>query len=479
MAEEITVREHVHGRDIPERDASVGGHVPVPASWARPAWPVIRQRGPACWLVAVLLTVSAAAASPIRPLANEFVAVGESPDPQNIPLYTPSILALPDGRLVAAYERGGKGRDRNAPYAFILTSDDQGRTWTQRGATRMTHARLFTAGKSVYYLGQRGDLLAARSNDRGETWSEPAALTRGQSWHQSACNVWHARGNVYLVMERRVGTENKAWPVGSLAPVLMRAKETGDLTKAASWTFASELVFADLIPGYKQNEPALEFFGVPFFRQTYPDRAVVAAEPKRRTNSPMGWLETNVVQITDPNHTWHDPSGRTFHLFMRAHTAGTGYAALAKVVEQPDGTMRTQLEAAPSGKKMLFVPMPGGQMRFHVCHDQKTKLYWLLSSQATDSMTRPDRLPAERYDLPNNERHRLVLHFSRNMVDWCFAGLVAKTDSPKEARHYAAMDIDGDDLVILSRSGDARAKSAHDGNLITFHRVRNFRELVY
>ena len=41
------------------------------------------------------------------------------------------------------------------------------------------------------------------------------------------------------------------------------------------------------------------------------------------------------------------------------------------------------------------------------------------------------------------------------------------------------MDIDGDDLVILSRSGDARAKSAHDGNLITFHRVRNFRELVY
>ena len=24
-----------------------------------------------------------------------------------------------------------------------------------------------------------------------------------------------------------------------------------------------------------------------------------------------------------------------------------------------------------------------------------------------------------------------------------------------------------------------RAKSAHDGNLITFHRVKNFRELVY
>ncbi len=77
------------------------------------------------------------------------------------------------------------------------------------------------------------------------------------------------------------------------------------------------------------------------------------------------------------------------------------------------------------------------------------------------------------------ETGRLVLHFSKNMIDWCFAGLAAAGPSPKQARHYASMDMDGDDLVILSRSGDARAKSAHDGNLITFHRIRNFRDLVY
>ena len=426
-----------------------------------------------------LLAAAGLVAGPIRPIANDFVALAESPDPQNIPLYTPSVLALPDGRLLAAYERGGTARANNAPYAFISTSDDHGKTWTQRGALRMTHARLFAAGKSLYYLGQRGDLQVARSDDQGGTWSEQVALTKGQAWHQSACNVWHANGNVYLVMERRVGQENKAWPVGSLAPVLLRAREDADLTKRENWTFASELVFADLISGYRRNEPELAMFGVPFFKQAFPDRAPVATTPKRRTMSPMGWLETNVVQITDPDHVWFDPSGHTFHLFMRAHTGGTGYAALAKVVEHSDGTMTTQLEAAPSGKKMLFLPMPGGQMRFHVSYDAQTRLYWLLSSQATDSMTRPDRLPGERYDLPNNERHRLVLHFSKNMVDWCFAGVVAITGSPKEARHYASMDIDGEDLVILSRSGDARAKSAHDGNLITFHRVRNFRELVY
>ena len=79
----------------------------------------------------------------------------------------------------------------------------------------------------------------------------------------------------------------------------------------------------------------------------------------------------------------------------------------------------------------------------------------------------------------DNERHRLALHFSTNCIDWCFVGLVAVGDTPKQARHYASMAIDDGDLVILSRSGDKDAKTAHDGNMITFHRVKDFRNLMY
>ena len=118
-------------------------------------------------------------------------------------------------------------------------------------------------------------------------------------------------------------------------------------------------------------------------------------------------------------------------------------------------------------------------MRFHILHDPVTGLYWLLSSLSTDSMTRPDRLPPTRYNLPNNERHILALHYGRNCVDWCMAGIVARGADPQQARHYASMCVDGDDLHVLSRSGDHRARSAHDGNLITFHTVRGFRKLVY
>jgi hypothetical protein len=105
-------------------------------------------------------------------------------------------------------------------------------------------------------------------------------------------------------------------------------------------------------------------------------------------------------------------------------------------------------------------------------------LFWLLSSVATDSAIRPDRMPETRYNLPNNERHVLGLHYSGNCLDWISAGIVARGNSSKEARHYASMVIDGDDLHVLSRSGDERARTAHDGNLITFHTVKDFRRLV-
>ena len=94
-------------------------------------------------------------------------------------------------------------------------------------------------------------------------------------------------------------------------------------------------------------------------------------------------------------------------------------------------------------------------------------------------MRRIEHLDSERYNIPCDERDRLVLHFSKNMVDWVFAGLVCKGDSPKQSRHYASMDIDGDDLIIASRSGDSECNDAHNGNIITFHRVKNFRNLVY
>ena len=54
------------------------------------------------------------------------------------------------------------------------------------------------------------------------------------------------------------------------------------------------------------------------------------------------------------------------------------------------------------------------------------------------------------------------------MINWCFAGLVAVGPVEKASRHYASMVIDGNDLVILSRSGDKRAKTRTTGTWSPF-----------
>ncbi|MFP4029578.1 MAG: exo-alpha-sialidase [Candidatus Brocadiia bacterium] len=425
----------------------------------------------------------------VQPLAQEHVTVYESPDPQSISAYSPGLALSQNRRLIATTDLGGDGvpdlngqhyrRGNRGWQGRIYTSDDGGDSWTFRTTYPFLHARPFVAGDTLYVLGQADDLMIIRSDDGGETWGAPVALTDGEKWHQAPCNVHYANGCIYLVMEHRMSADIKTWAVGEFAPVLMRGRLEDDLIRRENWTFASELPFRDVMPNV-EDEPNIDFFGVPFFSCPYP-RGSMQAEG--RNCAPIGWLETNVVQFIDTNHYWCDPDGKTYHLWMRAHTGGTGYACVAKVVEQGEepgtGEMRTMLERVPSGRKALYVPCPGGQMKFHILFDEPTDLFWLLSTQATDSMHRAERLPDDRYNLPNNQRRRLQLHFSKNCIDWCFAGLVAVGPVEYGSRHYASMLIDGDDLHVLSRSGDERAKNAHDGNLITFHTIPNFRRLVY
>ena len=46
-------------------------------------------------------------------------------------------------------------------------------------------------------------------------------------------------------------------------------------------------------------------------------------------------------------------------------------------------------------------------------------------------------------------------------------------------RHYASMVADGEDPVVLSRSGSGHNVNPHETDLITCHTVRDFRRFVY
>lgn len=377
------------------------------------------------------------------------VVIAESPAQDSVFLYTPGIVEGFDGRLVVSVDYGGPGTSvldgarsdfgdyKSGNQIRVLLSDDNGKTWRETSARiPMMHEILFKAGKSLYMIGHSGRLLITRSDDNGETWSEPSVLCPEPRWHQSCTPVDIHDGKVTLVYEKWV-SDGHPWP--GVGPVLMQAKVDDDLTEASCWKF-SDLYNPD------EDMEASRPSGIPL---TDPGKA--------------GILETNVIRVYDEKNPFYDPSGKSVVLMMRASVGLPDIGVMMRGVEKPDGSLAVE-KLTKNGREMYFAHIPGADLKFYVVYDPESRLYWLLHSQMDGRM---------------NYRRRLALSYSPDLQKWTFAGLVAVGPADNAARHYASMIIHGDDLLIVSRSGDERARNSHDGNLVTFHRVKDFRSLIY
>ena len=377
------------------------------------------------------------------------VVIAESPAPDSVFLYTPGIVEGFDGRLIVSVDYGGPGTSvldgarsdfgdyKPGNQIRVLLSDDNGKTWRETSARiPMMHETLFKAGTSLYMIGHSGRLLITRSDDNGETWSDPSVLCPEPRWHQSCTPVDIHDGKVTLVYEKWV-SDGHPWP--GVGPVLMQAKVDDDLTEASSWKF-SDLYNPD------EDMEASRPSGIPL---TDPGKA--------------GILETNVIRVYDEKNPFYDPSGKSVVLMMRASVGLPDIGVMMRGVEKPDGSLAVE-KLTKNGREMYFAHIPGADLKFYVVYDPESRLYWLLHSQMDGRM---------------NYRRRLALSYSPDLLKWTLAGLVAVGPADNAARHYASMIIHGDDLLIVSRSGDERARNSHDGNLVTFHRVKDFRDLTY
>lgn len=407
----------------------------------------------------------------IAPLAQDYTVFWRVSDPMGQIAYCPALARLPNGRLIANILLSDR-RDptHKADVTKVFTSDDRGKTWVYRKDMAMVNGYPFAVGQSAYVIGGMHGLMISRSDDEGDTWSEPAVLAEGK-WYSVSGSVEVSNGRIYLVKECFTEPIPGGYAPRVHAPVVMSAPLGEDLTKPEAWTFSDRLSFRQALQQF--GDPNL--IGVPFYKPgTYGK-----APWRGMSETGIGWSEANLVRIKDPEHIWYDPNGRTFHILLRADTGGTNLACLAKAVETEDGRIHVGLETAPSGLPLLYIPLPGGHGTMCIVYDEETRLYWMVSTQSTDSMQRIEAMAAKRYALPNNERRRLALHFSKNCIDWCFAGIVAAVEDMGQSHYGAHMIIDGDDLFLLMRTADAEAENAHNSNMITFHKLEGFRGLVY
>jgi hypothetical protein len=412
------------------------------------------------------------------PLSNDYSLLWNSPQPANIQSGKPLLAVLPSGRLVAGHNISQRGKDyynfREDDWGMwrnkLYYSDDRGQNWNHTADHPVTNGRLIFNGDDIYLFGGADGMQVMRSQDQGESWTGPYAIIPDGIWYNEPTNHLFSNGHVFLVMNK-ITRQLRPATRGTYAPVVFSARVGDDWTQPDAWTKSNIYTFDDAIA----EHGSAAMVGIPF----YPYGFHAASGGDRRPMYKIGWWEPNIVQISDPEHLWYDPDGRTFHIFQRAPVGKTNIAALCKATVADDGAIKVSLQLAPSGESMLFVPFPGGHGMFNIQYDSESKLYWLLSQQSYDSMKKIELFNPKRWNLGHHERHRFALHFSKNCVDWCFAGLLANTEDVGQSRHCASFVFDGSDLHWLSRSAGPQAKNAHDADMITFHTVHNFRDLVY
>ena len=203
---------------------------------------------------------------------------------------------------------------------------------------------------------------------------------------------------------------------------MMSAPEHADLLKAASWTSSNALARS---PDWLDGD-----FG--------------------------GWLEGNAV-VT--------PDGGIVDM-LRVDTSHGEKAAMVHI--SADGATATFDPAKD------FIDFPGGAKKFTIRYDPLTKLYWTLANFIPADFEGAAR--------PGAIRNTLALTSSPDLRNWKVNAIVlSNPDREYHGFQYVDWQFDGDDIVFACRTAfddeDGGAHNYHDANFLTFHRLRDFREL--
>ncbi len=365
--------------------------------------------------------------------AQDFIVVARSEDPAHVFLGSPAIARMPSGRYVVTYDRFGN----NCQGCVVATSDDHGQTWVKRARVALQWASPIVINNSLFLLGNNQqhdarDIAIARSDDAGETWSPVHILFPGRYTGAATSMLIHG-GRLWRAFETCPGG-NERWKSVVVAGDLQQ-----DLLDPTAWQISNEVAYPGTPPTLTQG----------LFRDP------------RIKKAGDGWLEGNIIEH----------KGRLLVLprVRMQFQATANMTALLEVGENENPLTLRFLQ---------FYPMPGGQNKFHILRDPQTGLYWTSVTRVTDSMQDVEPLLNIGFKgTGGNERRIQVLMYSADALNWFDARFVAFSSHLLEAFSYAWLMIDGDDIVVMCRTSQGGLNN-HDTNMITMHRIKNFRQLV-
>lgn len=370
------------------------------------------------------------------------------PDDKRISVGAPSLIALPNGKLLAAFDQTGpdvkglngkKGHDakRNRwMQGRVMASGDGGATWQLAATFPFRRASLFRDGGDVYLLGEAsGGLCLMRSPDGGGSWSAPLELT-------GDLDLWLAPTAPLA--------DGESWFVPALVPsgggmgvTTFRAPRGASLMNRKAWTQGPvSAPLAQLLPIQSGTG-----CGVPL------------------GGTAPAWRDPVLVKVVDPKHPWH--AAGVLHVLGATQSGRQHWAAVARLATA-DLALAPQTD--PDGAPWIWLPVPGGHEKFDLFYDELSRTYWLTGSRGLPG------LPLGALAAREEGLHRLGLWASENLADWRLAAsLVAGGDGPAGIRCDPAAAVCGNDLVWVCRAGGARSRNARETAQITCGRVPLFR----
>lgn len=374
------------------------------------------------------------------------IAVVKEGDPVGMHLHAPNLI-LTDKSLLSVH---GVSRVKE-PWGDIHRSTDNGRTWQhQYRLDSFRCGSFFQIGQTVYLLYSalkpNPATFIRESRDNGQSWSAPVEIWKKCLWEGNGAYAIH-NGFLYKALDENKPKEGRF----HLPRVLKLDMKTNPMV-AKNWIF-SDFPNFDFPP----PKPVLDY--------------EVANGRVPRNNS-----EGNCVV---------GPDGK-LRIIYRHFERAQGIFSATVFYNDKNNTQhfRNVFDPDPQkGKENCYSIFPGACSGFHIARDPVTRKYIALSNPVTGESEYPDRKRLGIYRLMRNV---LVMMESDDLVHWRIAKHLLKdghepdweTSVKKTGFQQINFQIDGSDLIWISRTAYNGAENLHNGNRITFHRLPNFRQYL-
>ena len=352
---------------------------------------------------------------------------------------TPNIAELPSGNLLATHDIFGKSE---FGFAMVFLSRDKGKTWEYQSELHpFRECKPFIHNGRLYMLGGfTRDIGICESTDEGKTWSQPVVILRTDHYYEGVhrsdaqlsetAPVVH-NGRIFFSFE--IG----AWALlrqEGFANAVMSAPVDSDLLNKDSWEYTPLATLP------------LDKIHIPGVKYDY----VVAIEG----NPIVG------------------PDGELYNMLRMDHILR---ANIAKGDFSVPNNMAALFKFKSFDEPLEFVQTVdvavGLRSMFFVKYDEVSGYYFVLGNECQ---------AGNETDEPNGTRRCVyTLSASKDLRNWKkLKELINCSEFANYCVSQPAFIFDGDDLCYMSRTGWGKISNQHDNNLITFHREKNFRNLL-